>query len=712
MTVTINGNGTITGFSVESSSVDYDPISTYAANTVGAELRTAQSQAEHFWRAVRNNQRDVYVIVTGDSTGNEQTEWVYLMAQWLATQCPTHTIKYRLFNDGSTSWDSYTTLQAGSGPALPYSGTPFTIHIDNGSVSGTNTFYTQGARESAFWTGIDYDLAIVNYGHNLGTAMDETVALPEWLVALSHVRLMAPRAGMLVTLQNPRSSSSSNINTNGSAQSARMAAAWRKAVELVGAGVIDVYTAFRTHPNYASLMADETHPSAIGSLVWVDEVKRVLAEPVRMTSDAPLGYNPLAEQRPNFAPNPRFSTWTGATPDGWTFNNCTATKDTGFTDGSLYSLRVTANAGTNPAITADLSSYLKHLGGKTVTFCARVWRPSGLDLLAGRIEIASTDNVTSSSSFVSYPRGTPSQGGWEWVQSTLTIPRAHTQLTLRIYAGAANGSDNGKSIYVDGVWFGPGWLPGQASLETVGSKFVSDFYGASNVGKILPGNTGTLTVSGSTITLTGAPTTASDVYVNLPGLTAGKQYRITFNADSAAGNTSGGLYIRNGYNGGFTTVTTGTWSVGSVSSTTFTAPSGPVSVWIYGYTGTTGYVMSSVSIVPLLSSNTPQLAQNIQSANYTLVGNDAGKHILHPSSDTTARTFTIPANSAVDFPIGTVVTFVNQASAGVLSIAITTDTMRLSPGGTTGTRTLAANGVATAIKLTSTEWIIYGAGLT
>jgi hypothetical protein len=122
--------------------------------------------------------------------------------------------------------------------------------------------------------------------------------------------------------------------------------------------------------------------------------------------------------------------------------------------------------------------------------------------------------------------------------------------------------------------------------------------------------------------------------------------------------------------------------------------------------------MSSVSIVPLLNSNTPQLAQNIQSANYTLVGNDAGKHILHPSSDTTARTFTIPANSAVDFPIGTVVTFVNQASAGVLSISITTDTMRLSPGGTTGTRTLAANGVATAIKLTSTEWIIYGAGLT
>lgn len=712
MTVTINGNGTITGISLDAENISYDPLENYSTGEIGAELRVIQSQTEHLWRAIRNNQRDIYIVVTGDSTGNEQTEWVYLMAQWFASQCPTHTVKYRLFNDGTTSWGAYSTLQTGSGPSLPFVGTPFTIHIDNGSVSGTNTFYTQGARESAFWAGNDYDLAIINYGHNLGTGMTESIAMPEWTMAISHVRLMAPRAGLLVTLQNPRSSSTGDINTNGSAQSARMTAAWRKAVELIGAGIIDVYTAFRINPNYPSLMADETHPSPSGSQVWVDEVKRVLAEPTRLTGDAPMGYNPLAEQRPNYAPNPRFSSWTGATPDNWNFANCTATKDTGVTDGSLYSVRVNIGAGTNPQITADLSSYVAHLRGKTVTFNARIWRPSGLGLLAGRIEIASTDNVTSSSSFISYPRGTPSQGGWEWVQATLAIPRDHNALTLRIYAGAADGSDSGKVFYIDNVWFGLGWMPGQASLETVSSKFVNDFYAQVNVGKILPGNTGTLTVNGTTITLVGAPSTASDVYINLPGLTPGKQYKVTFTADSATGNTAGGLYIRNGYNGGFTTITTGTWGVGSGSSTTFTAPSGPVSVWIYGYTGTTGYVMSSASITQLLSGNASQLPQNSQSANYTLLGTDAGKHLLHPSADTTARTFTIPANSAVDFPIGTVVTFVNQASAGILSIAITTDTMRLSPGGTTGTRSLAANGVATAIKVTATEWIIYGSGLT
>ena len=106
------------------------------------------------------------------------------------------------------------------------------------------------------------------------------------------------------------------------------------------------------------------------------------------------------------------------------------------------------------------------------------------------------------------------------------------------------------------------------------------------------------------------------------------------------------------------------------------------------------------------------IPQNSQSTAYTLVLDDAGKHIFHPSADTTARTFTIPANSSVAYPIGTAITFINQNAAGAVTIAITSDTMRLSPAGTTGSRTLAANGSATCVKVTSTEWLISGSGLT
>jgi hypothetical protein len=101
---------------------------------------------------------------------------------------------------------------------------------------------------------------------------------------------------------------------------------------------------------------------------------------------------------------------------------------------------------------------------------------------------------------------------------------------------------------------------------------------------------------------------------------------------------------------------------------------------------------------------------NSQSAAYTLVLTDAGKSILHPASDNNARTFTIPANSSVAYPVGTVLTFINLINT--VTIAITSDTMYLIGPGSTGSRTLAAYGVATAVKVTSTSWIIVGSGLT
>lgn len=103
--------------------------------------------------------------------------------------------------------------------------------------------------------------------------------------------------------------------------------------------------------------------------------------------------------------------------------------------------------------------------------------------------------------------------------------------------------------------------------------------------------------------------------------------------------------------------------------------------------------------------------QNSQSGNYTCVSADAGKHIFHPSGAGAGDTFTIPDNSSVAYEIGTALTFINMDS-NTLAIAITTDTMNLSGTGATGTRTLAQYGVATAVKLTSTIWIISGTGIT
>ena len=102
---------------------------------------------------------------------------------------------------------------------------------------------------------------------------------------------------------------------------------------------------------------------------------------------------------------------------------------------------------------------------------------------------------------------------------------------------------------------------------------------------------------------------------------------------------------------------------------------------------------------------------NSNSAAYTAVLADSGKIIFHPSTDANARTFTIPANSSVPYALGTALTFINMTSQ-VVTIAITSDTMYLSSAGTTGSRSLAQYGSATAIKMTSTTWLISGSGLT
>lgn len=120
---------------------------------------------------------------------------------------------------------------------------------------------------------------------------------------------------------------------------------------------------------------------------------------------------------------------------------------------------------------------------------------------------------------------------------------------------------------------------------------------------------------------------------------------------------------------------------------------------------------SPVSFPDGIDGSAGIIEQVSKSTAYTLVLSDAGKHLYHPAADTTPRTWTIPANSSVAFEIGTVVTFVNDPSAGALTIACG-DTLWLASDGTTGSRTLAAGGVATAIKVTATKWAISGAGLT
>jgi hypothetical protein len=132
--------------------------------------------------------------------------------------------------------------------------------------------------------------------------------------------------------------------------------------------------------------------------------------------------------------------------------------------------------------------------------------------------------------------------------------------------------------------------------------------------------------------------------------------------------------------------------------------------------GNNGTIHASISSAGVLTTPNASAAevgykgvpQVTDADNYTFVLTDAGKHVLYTGSG--GHTFTIPANASVAFPVGTVLTFVTTSAGGV-TIAITSDTLTFAGAGTTGSRTLAAASIATAIKISSTSWLISGAGL-
>jgi hypothetical protein len=100
------------------------------------------------------------------------------------------------------------------------------------------------------------------------------------------------------------------------------------------------------------------------------------------------------------------------------------------------------------------------------------------------------------------------------------------------------------------------------------------------------------------------------------------------------------------------------------------------------------------------------LPQNAQTGAYTLALSDAGKQV----SNTTGG-WVIPANASVAFPVGTAIALYNNSGSNQ-TISITSDTLRQAGTANTGSRTLAQYGLATCTKVSSTTWVISGAGLT
>ena len=412
----------------------------------------------------------------------------------------------------------------------------------------------------------------------------------------------------------------------------------------------------------------------------------------------------------------------------FTFNGATLVNSQTLWDGTQTSRTLTADlSGTDPVLTfgsssVDVTTGTLKEGGVSVSLPARTETLTNKTLTApvinGATSASGNFDLSGSSGTFKTTSGavTIGGGGGSTITDVATFTPAARTSGVAAYFTVNIPADTAQTAATESIGFKTVTATRQwATTGTVGLQRENFFAGP------------TYTSASASQTFTDAFTLYATPPV--PGtnaiFTRGHTLGIV-DSTSAASSVTGGLVVATtlgttatsvGIGGGNInaggTLTVGGAIVGSSTLSIGTSNAATVGTVELGAASDTTLSRDSAGVLAVegvvLSNN---LIQNSQSAAYTTVLADRGKSIYHPSADTTARTWTIDSNANVAYAIGTTITFINDCSAGTLTIAITSDTMILAGAGTTGSRTLAACGIATAVKMTATRWVINGTGLT
>jgi lysophospholipase L1-like esterase len=404
-------------------------IGTTSGRTVQDYLNSLPSlpQWQRVIAKIDNNNENVNFVLGGDSTGDATTEWYYRLAVQVAADYPTHTVLYRLWNDGAGTYDAAVTIQTGTGAQ--------SVTFWNGSVAGQVASYFAMTRFASGIQTPDPDLIFTSYGHNGGDDAIRQLSFYNSLTDTLKTRL--PIVPVILIGQNP--------TLTGETMAAKVNV-FRDFAARMGWGFISVHDAFKqAGVPLADLMADNVHPNTAGQILWFQTVYASM-----LASRAQYGGGTIT-------PSTMIRSWSLlADFNQWSKSNCTLSSETtsGFYETGGASTKVTTTSTASAGylfLTAVSSDDAPAYANKYVTFS--VWQrvPTGNVSGSGRVEIEDDAGTTTST-------GAIKGAGFAVFTVTRKITSAPTFIKIYYYS-ADEAASPANVVYADRASLSLGLTP-------------------------------------------------------------------------------------------------------------------------------------------------------------------------------------------------------------------------------------------------------------